>query len=370
MLDLEHSPGPPPYEPRRPSQSDDSELADLIASLEICQPSPVPAPIASSRTPTTTYVYQSPARQGVTADWSLAGSASQGVPHGHVHTVQKKVKKPRRNAGAYVVFHGIRPAVCSTWAEAKALTSGVSNSIHRSYRTLTEANAAFQYAQDRGWTRSCNSQSPAAAIRVLPIPMIESDSANPLHGDDVLDNQWFVVYRGITPGVYQSLLEALLNTTGISASVYEGIEGRSEANLKFQGAVERGDVSALAYRRRAELKTRSQEEQELYAERARASQAKYREKHRDHLAREQGRRRLLAYGAVNGVPAMNAWAKKMSERRERQEGAQEKKARRLRREARWAAKTAAGRPPPKALRKATPSDSEPDESDDNPPASE
>ncbi|KAJ7240103.1 hypothetical protein C8J57DRAFT_1527833 [Mycena rebaudengoi] len=333
MLDLEHSPGPPPYEPRRPSQSDDSELADLIASLEIRQPSPVPAPIASSRTPTTTYVYQSPARQGVTADWSLAGSASQGVPHGHVHTVQKKVKKPRQNAGAYVVFHGIRPAVCSTWAEAKALTSGVSNSIHRSYRTLTEANAAFQYAQDRGWTRSCNSQSPAAAIRVLPIPMIESDSANPLHGDDVLDNQWFVVYHGITPGVYQSLLEALLNTTGISASVYE-------------------------------------EEQELYAERARASQAKYREKHRDHLAREQGRRRLLAYGAVNGVPAMNAWAKKMSERRERREGAQEKKARRLRREARWAAKTAAGRPPPKALRKATPSDSEPDESDDNPPASE
>ncbi|KAJ7244506.1 hypothetical protein C8J57DRAFT_1524983 [Mycena rebaudengoi] len=246
MLDLEHSLCPPLYESPSPSRSDDSELADLIASLEICQPSPVPSPTTSSRSPTATYVYQSPSRQGVTTDWSLAGSASQGVPHGYVRTVQKKVKKTRRNAGAYVVFHGSRPAVCSTWAEAKALTSGVSNSIHRSYRTLTEANAAFKYAQDRSWTRSCGSQSPAAAICVLPIPMLESDSTNPLHGDDILDNQWFVVYCGITPGVYQSLLEALLNTSGISASVYEGIQGRSDAICKFQAAVERGDVSAVS----------------------------------------------------------------------------------------------------------------------------
>ncbi|KAJ7265601.1 hypothetical protein C8J57DRAFT_1511360 [Mycena rebaudengoi] len=115
-------------------------------------------------------------------------------------------------------------------------------------------------------------------------------------------------------------------------------------------------------RKRAELKKRSPEEQQLYAERACASQAKYREKHRDQLAREQFRRRMFAYGALYGTKQMNVWVKKLVQRRETKEATQERRARRLSCEARVAAKTAA--------RALTPSDSEDDKWDDEAQASE
>jgi hypothetical protein len=93
--------------------------------------------------------------------------------------------------------------------------------------------------------------------------MLSSDLPNPLHGDGALGNGWFVVYRGITPGVYQSLcvpflctpsflltllfcsLEAVLNTGGVRSSLYEGIPTREEAINKYQGAVARGEVAAV-----------------------------------------------------------------------------------------------------------------------------
>ncbi|KAJ7205083.1 hypothetical protein C8J57DRAFT_1259100 [Mycena rebaudengoi] len=233
----------------------DTEIVALIASLDLAE-TPVDSPSAGSKPPgyspltetprrvhTAIYVYASPIRQDVTTEWSIAGSASQGVPNTTVHRVKKKAKKSRQS-GAYVVFHGHQPGVYSTWREACTLVNGVSNTIFHGYHTLAEANAAIKYAEDRGWTHRCNSQRPEPAIPALPTPMLTSDLPNPLHGSHI-NNKWFVVYRGITPGVYQSLLEALLNTVGVPTSLYEGIDTKQEAINKYRGAVERGEVAGV-----------------------------------------------------------------------------------------------------------------------------
>ncbi|KAJ7267422.1 hypothetical protein C8J57DRAFT_1510517 [Mycena rebaudengoi] len=401
------SSAPPTYISEPLAGPHDSELTDLIIGLTTDSSPSNPSPTTPPRR-TAIYTYSSPTAHGVTADWhvSLAGSASQGIPHGSVYA-KPKAKKSRHAKGAYVVFHGRRPAVYLTWDEAKVSVHGSPNAIYRGYSTLEQAQAAFKYAEDCGWTRSSDLQSPASAISVLPEPMLALDTPNPLHGEDIIANKWFVVYRGITPGVYQSVLEALLNTSGVRAALYEGIEGKSEAIHKYQAAVARGFTSSLlpnshltstsfmasstksknrlltecqivkqeltAHRqaqqlrnekarirmatKRAELKMRSPEEQQLYAEKARASQAKYREKHRERLAMEQGRRRMFAYGSIYGTKQMSLWVQKLAEKRERREATRERRVRRLRREARAAAKTAARAP--------TPSDSEADESDDS-----
>lgn len=96
----------------------------------------------------------------------------------------------------------------SSREDAKAMVSRVRGAIYRGYPTLEEAEAAFAYAQACGWTRA--SGRPYArlsmnAIGTLPSPSQEEDAPNPLSGSEDLDDIWYVVYRGITPGVYRSM---------------------------------------------------------------------------------------------------------------------------------------------------------------------
>jgi hypothetical protein len=76
---------------------------------------------------------------------------------------------------------------------------------------MDAAVAAFAYAQARSWVRTVyfpQTLSTSTAIPTLPTP------AAPLDGPDVLYNSdetidvhgvWYVVYSGITPGVYPTL---------------------------------------------------------------------------------------------------------------------------------------------------------------------
>ncbi|KAJ7266202.1 hypothetical protein C8J57DRAFT_1511138 [Mycena rebaudengoi] len=209
---------PPRYSATGFAGSDDSKLATLLTGLKL-DPTPAPSTPPRSRTLICRTLKENICR-------SIAGNTSQGVAHGSVQNLVK-TKKPRRKKAAYVVFHGLRPAVCSTWAETR------------------QAQAAFEYAQDRGWTRVCNGRAAEAAICILPTPMLSSELPNPLHGNEALGNEWYIVYHGITPGVYQSLLEALLNTGGVRASLYEGIPNKEDAIDSYQRAVQRGEVSAV-----------------------------------------------------------------------------------------------------------------------------
>ncbi|KAJ7236961.1 hypothetical protein C8J57DRAFT_1529751 [Mycena rebaudengoi] len=91
----------------------------------------------------------------------------------------------------YTVSSPSRNGTIASWAEA-------------SIETQEAAQAAFDYAVARGWTRRCMSRppSPISASKPLStgaplIPWHLSDQRNPLHGHDINlhspDNTWYVV---------------------------------------------------------------------------------------------------------------------------------------------------------------------------------
>ncbi|KAJ7661910.1 hypothetical protein DFH06DRAFT_1129089 [Mycena polygramma] len=238
---------------------DDNEFMARMASLDLADvetpPSPprTPSPPAGllppierhtfpsmrSRTFTsdlrTVYHFESPTRRGFTTEWSVAGSATQGVAGAHVRAVQKRRRKKKKNPppAAYAVFCGLKTGVCLTWEEAAPLVIGVSCSIYRSYSTVEGAHTAYSYAWVRRWVR--RSTDPiVSGIPRLPAPTPGPGQDNPLRDDDD-EGKWYIVYRGITPGVYASHLESQLNTVGVRGSLHERIDGPlSVALQKFR----------------------------------------------------------------------------------------------------------------------------------------
>ncbi|KAJ7875139.1 hypothetical protein B0H14DRAFT_2568911 [Mycena olivaceomarginata] len=137
----------------------------------------------------------------------------------------------------------------------KPLVHGVSGALHRSYPTPELAHAAFDYAAARSWTRVIDptGASHDRAIPYLPQPVFtvnipSSMEPNPLHpGENIHDNKWYIVYKGICPGVYRSYLESQLNVKGISAATHESVAGTKDfAIAKYLQAVEDGDVAVIS----------------------------------------------------------------------------------------------------------------------------
>ncbi|KAJ7093761.1 hypothetical protein C8R44DRAFT_890665 [Mycena epipterygia] len=193
----------------------------------------------------TVYQFDSPTKRGYTTEWSTAGAATQGVSHSFVRTVQTGScrKKIRTKKAAYVVFAGRRFGVFFTWAETEPLVKGVPHSIFRGYTRVDEANTAFAYALQRSWVRLCDVRVEAATFE-LPLPILVPDALNALHTADTLDGTWYIVYRGITPGVYRSHLECQLNTLGVSGALHESVVGKAAAIAKYAAANHRGHVGS------------------------------------------------------------------------------------------------------------------------------
>ncbi|KAJ7031436.1 hypothetical protein C8F04DRAFT_1262792 [Mycena alexandri] len=350
---------------------DESELVSLLATLDLMNTPSLPPdrapspPPAAPRTPSPTpfnaaivqrhtfpavrnriytsasvasppvYRFQSPQRSGYTTEWSIAGAATQGVPHAHVHTVTSggHRKKPRTRKAAYVVFVGRGTGIFLTWHETERLVKGVSGCIFRGYSSLDQAEAAYAYAVERSWVRT-STTAVAAAIPTLPQPVQIADGVNPLNGSEEFDGVWYVVYRGITPGVYRSHLECQLNTVGVRGMLHESVRGISVALSKYECARARGNTVAAPppaaarekarrekarlrmAQKRAELKARPLAEQMAAAERARGHQATYREKNRDDLRTCEATCRVLLYKRKFGPDAYAAY-EEVQERRKR-----------------------------------------------------
>ncbi|KAJ7301064.1 hypothetical protein DFH08DRAFT_827841 [Mycena albidolilacea] len=180
-------------------------------------------------TPTTSQ--STPTRSGLTTSWATAGVATQGVPGASVAAVQKGTPTPK-NKGlktAYVVFHGRDPGVYTVWPEVNATVNGFSNAIYRGYGSREEAEAAFAYALDHHWV--CGAGAAATPIIFTPpTPLqffLDADPINPLQGSERLD--WQVGFRGIKPGVYSSVVEAMLNTSGVPNTLYKAYNTKQAA---------------------------------------------------------------------------------------------------------------------------------------------
>lgn len=81
--------------------------------------------------------------------------------------------------------------------------TGVPNCIFRGYPSLGVARAAFDYAQERSWIRNVT-DATTRPISALPQPITAEPTLNSLNRSEGEDNRWYVVYRGICPGVYRS----------------------------------------------------------------------------------------------------------------------------------------------------------------------
>ncbi|KAJ7669898.1 hypothetical protein DFH06DRAFT_1125307 [Mycena polygramma] len=241
-----HTPSQPPAYSALPTTPDlpQQRLAHVVS------PTTPTSNHTRYRTPTTptlnptVYHVESPTLRGYTTEWSVAGSATQGVPRSQVHAIRspkKKINKPR--PAAYVVFCGKECGVKYTWEETKPLVHRVSCSIYRGYGTVPDANTAYEYAEARCWTRV----SDSSIVRPIPVLPQPSDLAvfNPLHGTEVIDDRRYVVYRGVCPGIYRSLLESQLNTLGVPGQLQESVLGEDLANTNFNAALARGDVRAV-----------------------------------------------------------------------------------------------------------------------------
>jgi hypothetical protein len=156
---------------------------------------------------------------------SEASYYSQGSPGGQVKTVfnQSESHPPRR---AYAVFYGRKPGVYTQWSVfqsscvaflilPKARSSwGGSSSEGCPQRGVSKAQAAYEFAQRKTWTGVRGLPSPSLishppAISALPDPIPVNPlepTANPLHRTAGPSGQqkWYIVYAGITPGIYLS----------------------------------------------------------------------------------------------------------------------------------------------------------------------
>ncbi|SJK99379.1 uncharacterized protein ARMOST_02675 [Armillaria ostoyae] len=184
----------------------------------------------------------------VQKDWALA--AKQAKQNGEtVRAVKKRRKRrPPRGYGAYVVFVGVTPGVYLTWAECKAQAFGQPSNVYSGYMTLELAEAAFQYALDKGWVRYANVDQPCALPSQVPFDPNHSttpeDYDTPLNAGKPFE-RWYVVYRGISPGIYKSDLERSINTTGISDCLTESFESLALIHRKFRDALRDGVVQVL-----------------------------------------------------------------------------------------------------------------------------
>ncbi|KAJ7436532.1 hypothetical protein B0H11DRAFT_2255529 [Mycena galericulata] len=249
------------------SDYDDAEIVALIASLDLTDPGPPSSPPgrrpATPRTPSprpprltaetptssslqasTIYHFYSPTKRGVTTEWSVAGAATQGVPGAHVTAESSGQKKKGGTKKAYVVFCGRQCGVFRTWNQVKPLVDGVSSCIFRGYTSRKQAEAAYQYALSRSWIRNCFAPI-VASIPELPQPLEELQSPNPLNRTEP-DDRWYIVYRGIKPGVYRSHLESQLNTLGVRGALHESIKGKDAALAKYAHALRRGEVAVVS----------------------------------------------------------------------------------------------------------------------------
>ncbi|KAJ7603765.1 hypothetical protein DFH06DRAFT_1151642 [Mycena polygramma] len=205
----------PPSPPRTPSRPNATEQS--------APPSPSPSRLSHSR-----------GAHGLTQD-----RPEVALP---ATTAQLSSPSPRKRGAksrAYAVFFGRVPG----WAEADSQVSGARGSLFQSYPSEAAARAAYMHAEARSWTGVCSSSLPYEGIseRQRPAPAALTQSLSPLHC-----GTWYVVYKGIQPGVYQSFLECGLNTAGISGSRHDSFTDKRAAFASFADAEAGGSISCLA----------------------------------------------------------------------------------------------------------------------------
>lgn len=106
-------------------------------------------------------------------------------------------KKPK----FYVVWEGHKPGIYTSWAECQRQIRGYANAKFRSFKTRNEAEQAFAH--------------PATVKPAKKKPM------------------YYVVWRGVRPGIYTSWDEARKQLTGVAKPQYKSFGSKDLARKAF-----------------------------------------------------------------------------------------------------------------------------------------
>ncbi|KAJ6503460.1 hypothetical protein C8R47DRAFT_1210705 [Mycena vitilis] len=191
------------------------------------------------------YTYSSPSKRAVTHDWAEAAHATIGIPNAGSQRLTPRRRK-NKPSNAYTVFFGRNPGWYNSWDQVQSSVQGVRGAIYQGYHSDSAASSAYEYARVRLWTGVC-STSPNAPLpwahlrsRQLPVPFTGTDSeTNTLHC-----GKWYVVYKGLSPGVYQSFLECGINTVGIRGSAHDAADSLDAATISFLKARDAGETAS------------------------------------------------------------------------------------------------------------------------------
>ncbi|KAJ7814315.1 hypothetical protein B0H13DRAFT_1924909 [Mycena leptocephala] len=202
-------------------------------------------PISSRPTVTSSpslYLFESPTQAGVSSDWSQAAHATQGISGAHVDALRRP-SKPATTKRAWVVFRGRRIGVCDTWATAKASVNAYRFALHQGYPDRAQAVAAFEFTQGRGWTCEAGAWSALpVSPRHAPMPIPTGGALPTTHLSSRRPaDPYYVVFKGINPGVFGTSVECALNVLGVSGSVHQRAPTYLEALEMFQRAEGRGE---------------------------------------------------------------------------------------------------------------------------------
>ncbi|KAK7032026.1 hypothetical protein R3P38DRAFT_2774473 [Favolaschia claudopus] len=279
----------PPSSPTRPSTS---------------PPTPrTPAPPSASR-PAYAYSFHTPTRSGTTPTWFESGAATIQVSGSHTHRLRSETSlpppsspsaprpatpaahfplspslafgasqsgasqsspsapsssipgaadPPNLGGKAYAVFYGFEVGAYRTYPEVIARTHGYRNNVHCGFPTMRAAQAAIAYARGRGLTS--DSQLPDDCD-TTPRPPPTVYTENPLSVG--ADGGYYVVCRGIYPGIYRSWVEAALNTTGVNGNMSRKYVDREMAERVYEQARAEGWARAISRGLRGTCKSKVQ----------------------------------------------------------------------------------------------------------------
>ncbi|KAJ7840773.1 hypothetical protein B0H13DRAFT_2366056 [Mycena leptocephala] len=207
---------------------------------------PSPSQHLPSNSPSQLYLYSSPGERRLTEDWSEAAHATIGVSNGNSKRLTPR-SRHSTSIGAYAVFFGRIPGTYGHWDQAAPLTQNVRRVLFQGYKTLEDAEAAYNYAAARSWTGVCSTTStPTPSSRLLrhqmPTPIDDEVTISPLHY-----GTWYTVYKGVEPGVYQSFLECGLHTAGLLGSTYDSADDEATARARFVAAHANGRTRCIPH---------------------------------------------------------------------------------------------------------------------------
>ncbi|KAH8797381.1 hypothetical protein DL96DRAFT_1565613 [Flagelloscypha sp. PMI_526] len=146
----------------------------------------------------------------------------------------------------YVIFTGNQGGVYYNHEHVNRIVKNDTSTVYMSYPTQRRANDAWQYALAKGFaTIGCAQALGRQRLQQLTqesyhLPSSATACLSPMSGD-----RYYVVMKGIRPGIYGSWVEAAIQVLGVHRTIYKALETYYDAENCFNEALHMNKVEFL-----------------------------------------------------------------------------------------------------------------------------